>query len=432
MVIQIRLSDRVNHTPAQIETDSLHRSWCGYDAGVSDEVLWEHNRGRWDLNEDRIANETYATFIHDGRIVAVYRIDGHERVSDPGPKGTKIALIGRPLAETDPVHRSMVGRAATHRGRNAINYLADTDTDIDEVSPVVVSRRAFLLTWNPDNWDWADFSRSILATDGDGVVGENWSTGGRTTGIHLGDLVFLLRQGKRGRGIIGSGQATDFSGDAGPDDEIIYNGPHWDGTGTLANYVDVMWDRLVEPLELLPIDELREEFPDQNWSPMASGTQIRPDVVDALEEKWARHIGEVRSRPDDGQRYAVNAAKRKAIEDAAQDWLMQHYRDEGWTVRDTRYGRPYDAVATRNGQTHYLEAKGTQSSGEAVFVTRGEVEHARNHHGNCVVGIWSGMRFTADGTIDPDAGETVVMPFEPDTGMLSALQYRWEWAAAEH
>lgn len=429
MVIQIRLSDRIDHTSEQVETDSLNRSWCGYDAGVSDEVLWEHNRGRWDLKEDRIADETYATFVHDGRIVAVYRIDGHELVSDPGPRGTKVALIGRPIAETDPVRRSFVGKPATHRGRNAINYLPDTVIDRD--IPEATGRRAFLLTWNPERSEWADFDRSVLETDGGGVVGANWSTGGRTTGIHVGDLVFLLRQGKRNRGIVGSGEATDFSGNAGPYDEVIYEDLHWDGTGALANYVDVMWDRLVEPTERLPIEELRDEFPDQNWSPMASGTEIRPDVVDALEARWSRHLGEERSRSRDGQTYVTSAAQRKAIEDAAQDWLMQHYRDEGWTVRDTRYSGPYDATASKDGQTLYLEAKGTQSSGEAVFVTRGEVEHARKHHGDCVIGIWSGMRFTSEGRIDPDEGETIIMPFEPDTGTLSALQYRWDWASAD-
>src|SRR5699024_2815327 len=139
---------------------------------------------------------------------------------------------------------------------------------------------------------------------------------------------------------------------------------------------DVIWDRLVEPDDRLPIEELKKEFPDQNWSPMASGTQIRPDVVDALESRWSSHVAGGLARTG-GQGREADSVRRKAIEDAAQDWLMQHYRDAGWMVRDTRFSGPYDAVATRYGQKLYLESKGTQSSGEAVFVTRGEIEHAR-------------------------------------------------------
>lgn len=291
-------------------------------------------------------------------------------------------------------------------------------------------QRAFLLTWNPDNWKWEDFGQSVLATHGDGVTGERWSTGVRTSGIQIGDIVFLLRQGRKGRGIVGSGRATDFTGNSALDDNIIYTDSHWDGSATSSNYVDVIWDRLVESEDRLPIEELEKNFPEQHWSPNGSGIQIRPEIVDALEVRWSSHVA-VAVVHEGGQGHVADSERRKAIENAAQDWLMQHYTDEGWEVRDTRYAGPYDAIATRNGQTLYLEAKGTQSGGEAVFVTRGEVDHARANPGNCIIGIWSGMRFADDGEVDLRGGETMVMPFKPDTGILSALQYRWEWGEAD-
>ncbi|OBA43997.1 DUF3883 domain-containing protein [Gordonia sp. 852002-51296_SCH5728562-b] len=289
-------------------------------------------------------------------------------------------------------------------------------------------RRAFLLTWNPDNYPWSDYGQCVLATESDGTADKNWSTGRRTSGIYPGDLVFMLRQGNHGRGIVGSGEAVDFTGDAGSIGEIIHTDAHWDGSGNPANYVGVIWDRLVEIEDLLPTDDLKATFPAQNWAPMASGTQIRSDIVDDLETLWTEHVS-ANQASSPGQGFLANAARRKAIEDAAQNWLMQHYRDDGWTVRDTRYSGPYDAIATRDGQTLYLEAKGTQGGGESVFLTRGEIEHARRHAGECMIGIWSGMRFTDDGGIDQDEGETLIMPFEPDTGTLTALQYRWEFGA---
>ena len=428
MVIQIRLGDRVDHTPEQIDTDSLHRSWSGYDPSVSDEVLWEHNRGRWSLGESRLAEEEYVTFVHGGRVVAAYALDGHERVSDPGPRGTKIALIGRPLSPTDAVRQRLVGTAVVHKGRNAVNYVADQPGDTSTGGEV--EQRAFLLTWNPDNWEWPDFDERVRDMQGDRMSVDRWSTGGTKSGIYDGELVFLLRQGKRGRGIVGCGRAVDVYGDSGDDVELIYTDAHWDGSGATANYVDVEWDRLVVPEDSLPTDELQERFPEQNWTPMASGTRIRPELVEDLAAAWSAHVGETRNRGG-GQGFITDAARRRAIEDAAQEWLMEHYRDRGWTVRDTRYAGPYDAVATKAGQTIYLEAKGTQGSGDAVFVTRGEVEHARRHAGHCVIGIWSGMRFTPDGRIDDQQGETLIMPFDPDLGALTPLQYRWEFRAEE-
>ncbi|WP_246469001.1 DUF3883 domain-containing protein [Arthrobacter ipis] len=130
-------------------------------------------------------------------------------------------------------------------------------------------------------------------------------------------------------------------------------------------------------------------------------------------------------QPDaQGQGLQMDSEKRKALEDAAQDRLMHYYRDLGWTVRDARHNRPYDAVADRGGERIYLEAKGTQSRGESVIVTRNEVDHARQYPGRCWMGVWSGMRLK-DGIVDPDAGAFTVLPFDPDKGHLRPRDFDW-------
>ena len=125
-----------------------------------------------------------------------------------------------------------------------------------------------------------------------------------------------------------------------------------------------------------------------------------------------------------GQGRQLDARLRKIIEDAAQDRLMQHFLDDDWVVTDTHLNRPYDAVAVKNGKTLYLEAKGTQSRGESVIVTRNEVEHARSHPGECVVGVWSGIRIV-DGEVDPNCGGFRLLDFDPDAGQLKPRDYDW-------
>lgn len=126
-----------------------------------------------------------------------------------------------------------------------------------------------------------------------------------------------------------------------------------------------------------------------------------------------------------GQGLQMDAETRRAIEDAAQDRLMRYYRKDGWTVTDTRQNRPYDAVADRGGERIYLEAKGTQSKGDSVVVTRNEVDHARQHPGLCMMGVWSGMRFGPDGTVDLEAGTFRILPFGPDTKDLRPRDFDW-------
>jgi hypothetical protein len=104
---------------------------------------------------------------------------------------------------------------------------------------------------------------------------------------------------------------------------------------------------------------------------------------------------------------------------------MQHYRDLGWRVTDTRYGNPFDAVATKGQERIYLEAKGTQSPGETVFLTRGEVEHARANGGLCILGIWASMQFDANDEIDPLTGTFRIMAFNPHDDHLLPIQYEY-------
>ncbi|MDQ0239285.1 protein NO VEIN domain-containing protein [Arthrobacter bambusae] len=142
-----------------------------------------------------------------------------------------------------------------------------------------------------------------------------------------------------------------------------------------------------------------------------------------LPETWVGDIAED-APASSGQGRQMDSVVRKAIEDAAQERLMDLYRTDGWTVTDTRQNRPYDAVAVRGTESLYLEAKGTQSRGQSVIVTRNEVDHARSHPGSCIMGVWSGMRLI-DGVVDPAAGTFRSFPFDPDQGTLWPLDYEW-------
>lgn len=77
----------------------------------------------------------------------------------------------------------------------------------------------------------------------------------------------------------------------------------------------------------------------------------------------------------------------------------------------------------------YLEAKGTQSAGRSVILTRKEVEHARRHPGQCRIGVWSGMRLI-DGVVDSEAGTFRVIDLEPDDRDLRPCDYDWTVPAA--
>lgn len=79
----------------------------------------------------------------------------------------------------------------------------------------------------------------------------------------------------------------------------------------------------------------------------------------------------------DGQGRLPDSVLRKQIELYAMRLAADYYSREGWKVSDTSAYKPYDLLCRRDGQELRVEVKGTQSAGEAIMVTAGEVKSAR-------------------------------------------------------
>jgi hypothetical protein len=281
----------------------------------------------------------------------------------------------------------------------------------------------FILTWNPDNWEWdsTDRKRGIRRTSAGEIFPEPWSAGSRKYGVVPDrDRAFLLRQGPKPRGIVASGV---FKSKIGP--RI-----HWDKAkrlkGIKANYAEIDWDRVLGDDDLLPLDDIDAQVGGLTWLRIQSGgVLLSPPADERLEDLWAAHIGTLRPSPQRRQVWQSDPVKRKAVEDHGQGLLERHYRRQGWTVRDTRVGNPYDAIATKRRDTRYLEAKGTETDGLTVRVTSGEVDFARAHPGECVLGVVSDIRFLADGNLDKKSGKLLIHEWEPDAGLLTPRAYDW-------
>lgn len=287
----------------------------------------------------------------------------------------------------------------------------------------------FIVTYNPTRWRWDDRQKWERRTASGRTIKGRWSIGSRTRGITPEqDRVFLLRQGPGPRGIMGSGTFLSAA----------YTDEHWDEDrpGDLANYADILWESVLSDDDLLPLAELEAQVPGLPWRQgvRGSGAMVPPPADAELERLWARHTGGGPQPGGNGggarkrgsrQAWQDDPVRRKAVEDYAQSLLEQDYRDKGWSVEDTRRGNPFDAMATKGRQVRYLEAKGTETDGRSVLVTKAEVEWARKHPGECVLGIVSDIRFRSDASLDETSGRLVVTPWEPDTGTLTATGYSW-------
>lgn len=131
-------------------------------------------------------------------------------------------------------------------------------------------RRGWLLTLNPPDFG-NGYDKWCNGTKDGSVCSQNW----RCSNTHpqLGDDVFVMRTGKQPRGIVAHGYVCRES--------------FYDKAG--KRRIDVEFDRIQDfdsGYDFLSQNKLKMEFPQQDWSPKASGIEIRQEVLGKLREQW--------------------------------------------------------------------------------------------------------------------------------------------------
>ena len=119
MSINFKLDDRrlINH-----EEDAWDRTWIGWAEDLTDDDVYEQNRGVWLLGR-RSRNERLATFSHQGVVKVVVAIDDFEYVP-----GGKQAIIGRVLRSGDPDYDRLIG-TTVDTFRNPVTYQDEGDRE---------------------------------------------------------------------------------------------------------------------------------------------------------------------------------------------------------------------------------------------------------------------------------------------------------------
>ncbi len=142
-------------------------------------------------------------------------------------------------------------------------------------------KSAWLLTWNPNNWEWKDYNKAIKDIKSGKIYIEKWSC--VNTHVEIGDRVFLIMLGLSDKnGIMASGYANS----------TVYEAEHWDeqkkNQGIKAKRIDVKFDTILdyESEEILMQSELNVLFPEQQWSPQGSGITIKEEYRNDLEARW--------------------------------------------------------------------------------------------------------------------------------------------------
>lgn len=133
--------------------------------------------------------------------------------------------------------------------------------------------KMYLLTWNRDKMEWSDFDTSVESVKNGEKIVKRWAS--KSKQPKKGDEIYLLENGK---GIIGHGYVEKESY------IDIHFGSERAEKGDKSNFINVKFDWLVDPKKDIYVtqEELKKEFPKQNWQPRPSGIEIIEDYHDEL------------------------------------------------------------------------------------------------------------------------------------------------------
>ena len=130
--------------------------------------------------------------------------------------------------------------------------------------------KTWLITWNPQRFQWDDYAKYIadVAEYGHAVIG--WSCG-RTKAIEKGDRFFMLRQGPEPAGLFASGSIQTPP----------YLEQHWEDRRKKQLYVDLAFDVLTEKplIERSTLLSARAGYYAGFWRTQSSRVSISPPTA---------------------------------------------------------------------------------------------------------------------------------------------------------
>lgn len=209
--------------------------------------------------------------------------DTFERISSEGDKRQILAGFGdTPGKEIRKWSTVEIDRALLElRRRLEDEHGADIDFYQEEFEVQWKNRtKNWLLSWNPSKWNWDTLAADRATTINGEKADNRWRSS--SSKPREGDRVFLIRTGNPPTGVVAVGKIT----------RAPYEAEHWEqaraDAGETTRFVDVAFDSVRDATtdEIVPLEELQNREPGQEWNPQSSGIEIKAKAARILERLW--------------------------------------------------------------------------------------------------------------------------------------------------
>ena len=155
-----------------------------------------------------------------------------------------------------------------------------------------------------------------------------------------------------------------------------------------------------------------------------------PTEIKAAEEAIDEIAGKIpKVRKYSGQGIRGTYKENKAVERRAVDLAVSYFKStNNWkSIKDTGDKESYDLLLTNKSKKMYVEVKGTQSSGDKVFLSKNEVIVQKKFYPNNALVIVSGIKLEKGEEPKASGGNIkVISPWKIMNNHLTAMAFEYE------
>ena len=137
-------------------------------------------------------------------------------------------------------------------------------------------------------------------------------------------------------------------------------------------------------------------------------------VIKALEKSYANTQG-----------FMLDSKLRKALEGYSMKKAELHFKSQGYSVSDDSKNQPYDLKCVRGDETLYVEVKGTQTGGEGIILTSGEVIFNRQNSKHMVLYVLHSIQVSKDQKKLSKGVPILIHPWVVEEKALNPLSYKY-------
>lgn len=128
-----------------------------------------------------------------------------------------------------------------------------------------------------------------------------------------------------------------------------------------------------------------------------------------------------------GQGFQSDIEVRLKIESCAMDRARNHYENKGYEVEDKSATHPYDLAIKKNGQTRFVEVKGTQTTGETIILTKNEVDLSRNYGDKMSLFLVHSIVMNEKSVKKGSGVVYIIDPWKVDDDRLTPISYTYKF-----